>query len=214
MKSTTAIIERIYGPFAGRERVNGVTFDGQRVWFASGTALVAFDPDTGEETRSLAISAQAGSAFDGRHLYQLGDGKIQKLDPSTGAVLAVIPAPEGQTSGLTWAEGYLWIGLYREKRILKLDAETGRVLQSITSERFVTGVTFSDGALWHGVAGDEPSELRRIDESNGEVLERLALPEDFSLSGLESDGGERFYCGGASSGKVLAVKRPRRAKSA
>ncbi|MGC4068926.1 MAG: PQQ-binding-like beta-propeller repeat protein [Polyangiaceae bacterium] len=136
------------------------------------------------------------------------------MDPTTGAVLAVIPAPEGQTSGLTWAEGYLWIGLYREKRILKLDAETGRVLLSITSERFVTGVTFVEDALWHGVSGDQPSELRRIDKRTGEVLERLELPAEFSLSGLESDGGERFYCGGASSGKVLAVKRPRRAKSA
>ncbi|MGC4068925.1 MAG: hypothetical protein QM784_30630 [Polyangiaceae bacterium] len=76
MISTPAIIERTYGPFAGRERVNGVTFDGKRVWFASGTALVAFDPDTGEETHSLAVVAQAGSAFDGRHLYQLADGKI------------------------------------------------------------------------------------------------------------------------------------------
>jgi glutamine cyclotransferase len=214
MTSSRAVIERVYGPFEGRERVNGVTFDGHRVWFASGTALVAFDPATGEETCAHEIAATAGSAFDGRFLYQIADGQIQKIDPQSGNVVGVIPAPEGQTAGLTWAEGNLWIGLYREKRILKLDAATGRVLQSIASERFVTGVTFCEGSLWHGAAGDEPSELRRIDQRSGAVLERVELPEEFSISGLESDGNERFYCGGASSGKVLAVKRPGRAKSA
>jgi len=30
------------------------------------------------------------------------------------------------------------------------------------------------------------------------------------VSGLESDGKDRFYCGGGKSAKVRAVKRPRR----
>jgi hypothetical protein len=29
------------------------------------------------------------------------------------------------------------------------------------------------------------------------------------VSGLESDGADRFYCGGGPSGKVRAVRRPR-----
>jgi len=32
-----------------------------------------------------------------------------------------------------------------------------------------------------------------------------------NVSGLESDGGEQFFCGGGRTGKVRAVRRPRRA---
>jgi streptogramin lyase len=208
-----AVVERVYGPFAGRARVNGVTFDGQRVWFASGTALVAFDPETGNETRSLDVPARAGTAFDGRFLYQLAGGEIQKIDPDSGAVLGVIPAPEGQCSGLSWAEGSLWLGQNQGKRILKLDPRNGRVLQTVESDRFVTGVSFSNGELWHGALDGERSELRRIDAVSGAVLERIELPDGFGISGLEADGADRFYCGGGSSAKVLAVKRPRRRKT-
>jgi len=34
------------------------------------------------------------------------------------------------------------------------------------------------------------------------------------VSGLESDGADRFFCGGGSSGKVRVVRRPRRASAA
>ena len=36
MKRTTAEVIREYGPFPGADRVHGVTYDGQHVWFASG----------------------------------------------------------------------------------------------------------------------------------------------------------------------------------
>ena len=45
----------------------------------------------------------------------------------------------------------------------------------------------------------------------GEVLERLEMPAGTGVSGLESDGGDRFFCGGGSSGKVRAVRRPKKA---
>jgi hypothetical protein len=51
----------------------------------------------------------------------------------------------------------------------------------------------------------------RIDPQTGKVLERLDMPEGVSVSGLESDGGDQFFCGGGSSGKVRAVRRPGRA---
>ena len=37
-----AEIVREYGPFPGAPRVNGVTWDGTHVWFASGEKLQAF----------------------------------------------------------------------------------------------------------------------------------------------------------------------------
>ena len=44
----------------------------------------------------------------------------------------------------------------------------------------------------------------------GEVLESLDMPPGVGVSGLESDGGDRFFCGGGKSGTVRAVRRPKR----
>jgi len=210
MKRTAAEILREYGPFPGVERVNGVTYDGRQVWFAAGDKLTALDPASGKTGRSIDVAAHAGTAFDGRHLYQLADERIQKIDPKTGKVLATIPAPSGGGSGMAWAEGTLWVGQYRNRKIHQVDPETGKILRSIESNRFVTGVSWVEGELWHATWEGEESELRRIDPKTGEVLESLAMPPGVAVSGLESDGGDRFFCGGASSGKVRAVRRPRR----
>ena len=211
MKHTAAEILREYGPFPGVDRVNGVTYDGQRVWIAAGDKLNAFDPASGETRHSIDVAAHAGTAFDGRHLFQIAEDRIHKIDPQTGRVLATIPAPGGGgDSGLAWAEGTLWVGQYRERKIHQVDPETGAVLRTIESNRFVTGVTWVDGELWHATWDNEESELRRIDTGTGEAVERLEMPRGIGVSGLESDGGDQFFCGGGSSGKVRAVRRPRR----
>lgn len=209
--TTTADVIREYGPFPGIDGVHGVTFDGTRVWFASGDALNTLDPASGQATREIPVPAHAGTAFDGRHLFQLAERQIQKIDPATGRVLATIPAPgNGGDSGLAWAEGSLWVGQYRDRKIHQVDPETGAVLRTIDSNRFVTGVTWVDGHLWHGTWEGDESELRRIDPQTGDVLDVLQMPAGVGVSGLESDGRERFYCGGGASGKIRAVRRPRR----
>ena len=205
-----AEIVREYGPFDGAERIHGVTHDGRRVWAATGDRLLAFDPGNGEPTRMLERSCDAGTAFDGTHLYQIAEARIDKIDPATGAVLASIPAPgQGGDSGLAWAEGSLWVGHYRERRIHQIDPATGAILRSIESNRFVTGVTWVDGELWHGTWEGDESEIRHIDAQSGAVLERLAMPSGIGVSGMESDGADLFYCGGGASGKVRAVRRPK-----
>ena len=210
MKRSAAEIITEYGPFEGMERVHGVTYDGQHVWFATGNALNAFDPQSGKQVRSIDVAAHAGTAFDGEHLFQIAEDRIQKIDPKTGRVLATIPAPGGGAdSGLAWAEGTLWVGQYRERKIHQVDPQTGAILRTLESNRFVTGVTWVDGELWHGTWEGDESELRRIDPRTGEVQERLEMPAGVSVSGLESNGGDRFYCGGGSSGKVRAVRRPK-----
>jgi len=214
MKRSTAEIVREYGPFADIDCVHGVTYDGRHVWFAAGDRLIAFDPATGTTVRSIAVPADAGSAFDGRHIFQLAGERIQKIDPETGRVLATIPAPGGGCSGLTWAEGTLWVGQYRDRKIHQLDPETGTVLRTIESNRFVTGVTWVDGELWHATWEGDESDLRRVDPATGEVRERLEMPQGLAVSGLESDGGDQFFCGGAKSGTVRAVRRPRRGSAA
>jgi streptogramin lyase len=210
MKRSAAEIIGEYGPFPGIEKVNGITYDGQHVWFASGDKLNALDPKTGEKVHAIDVAAHAGTAFDGRYLFQLSDGSIQKIDPNSGCVLSTIPAPGGGGSGLAWAEGTLWMGQYRNRRIHQIDPHTGAVLRTIESNRFVTGVTWVDGELWHATLEGDESELRHVDPQTGEVLETLEMPTGVSVSGLESDGGDRFFCGGVSSGKVRAVRRPRR----
>ncbi len=210
MKHATAEILREYGPFPDVAEVAGVTFDGRQVWFASGDRLNALDPETGEVSGSLDIAADAGTAFDGRHLFQIADAVIRKIDPGSGEVVATIPAPgNGQDSGLAWAEGSLWVGQHRGRKIHQVDPATGAVLRTIESDRFVTGVTWVDGELWHGTWDDSASDIRRIDPETGEVLECLDMPAGTGVSGLESDGGDRFFCGGGDSGIVRTVRRPR-----
>ncbi len=208
MRQSTAEIIREYGPFPGVEQVGGVTYDGERVWIAVGDTLDAFDPGTGESVRSIDVAAQAGTAFDGRHLFQIAGNRIQKIDPETGQVIATIPSPGGGDSGLAWAEGTLWVGQYRDRKIHQIDPDTGKILRTIESNRFVTGVTWVDGELWHATWEDEESDLRRIDPRTGEVLERVEMPAGVGVSGLESDGKDRFYCGGGKSGRVRAVRKP------
>jgi glutamine cyclotransferase len=211
MKRTTAEVIREYGPFPGVDRVGGVSYDGRQVWLATGDKLDALDPTSGQLQRSLAVTAHAGTAFDGQHLYQIAEDRIQKIDPHSGRVLATIPAPGGGgDSGLTWAEGTLWVGQHRERKIHQIDPATGAILRTIESNRFVTGVTWVDGELWHATWEGEQSELRRVDTRTGEVLEQLDMPPGANVSGLESDGGDRFFCGGGGTGKVRAVRRPKR----
>ncbi|WHO75129.1 PQQ-binding-like beta-propeller repeat protein [Rhizobium sp. BT03] len=209
MKKSAANILREYGPFPGAERVNGVTFDGEHVWFASGDKLNALDPASGEVVRSIEVASHAGTAFDGEFLYQIAEDVIHKIDPKTGHILSTIPAPgNGGDSGLAWAEGTLWAGQHRGRRIHQIDPETGKILRTIESNRVVTGVTWVDGQLWHGTWEGDDSDVRRIDPETGEVLERLDMPEGTGVSGLESDGADRFFCGGGGSGKIRAVRRP------
>jgi len=210
MKRSAAEILREYGPFPGVGHVGGVTYDGRQVWFASGDKLTAFDPATGEKTRAIDGPAYAGTAYDGRHLFQLSGDSIRKIDAKTGRVLGSIPAPGGGGSGLAWAEGMLWMGQHRNRRIHQIDPETGAILRTIESNRFVTGVTWVDGELWHATSEGGESEVRRVDPLTGEVRESLQMPPGVTVSGLESDGGDRFFCGGEGSGKVRVVRRPKR----
>src|SRR5271167_3711836 len=213
MNRLAAEIVREYGPFPGVDHVHGVTYDGEHVWFAAGDTLNAFDPVSGKPLRSIEVAARAGTAFDGQHLFQLAGDRIQKIDPKTGHVLTTIPAPSGANSGLAWAEGTLWVGQYQNRKIHQVDPQTGAILRTIDSNRFVTGVTWIDGALWHGTWEGDESDVRRVDPRTGEVLERLEMPPGVGVSGLESNGRDQFFCGGGRSGKVRAVRRPKRASA-
>jgi glutamine cyclotransferase len=212
MRQSTAEILREYGPFPRVKNIAGVTYDGESVWYAAGDSMRAFDPASGEERCAIDVPAHAGTAFDGKFLYQIAESRIQKIDPATRRVVSTIPAPgAGGDSGLAWAEGTLWVGEYRARTIHQIDPDTGAILRTIESNRFVTGVTWVDGELWHATWEGEESDIRRIDPRSGAVLERLVMPNGVGISGLESDSKGQFFCGGGKSGTVRAVRRPRRA---
>jgi glutamine cyclotransferase len=212
MKNSVAEILREYGPFPDVTKVNGVTFDGQHVWLASGDRLHAFDPADGTVARTIEVASHAGTAFDGAHLFQIAEDVIHKIDAKSGRVLATIPCPGGGGSGLAWAEGTLWVGQYRDRKIHQVDPETGKILRTIESNRVVTGVTWVDDELWHGTWEGDESDVRRIDPATGNVIERIEMPMGTGVSGLESDGGDRFFCGGGNSGKVRAIRRPKQTR--
>lgn len=204
-----ARIVREYGPFPNVEQVGGVTYDGELAWAAAGSHLLAFEPATGNTVRQLPVPSDAGTAFDGRHLYQLAGASIHKVDPKSGEILSSIPAPgQGRDSGLTWAEGRLWVGQYLDRKIHCVDPKSGRVLKTLESDRYVTGVTWSNGELWHATWEGDASDLRRIDPETAEVLERVEMPAGVGVSGLESNGADLLFCGGGRSAKVRAVQKP------
>ena len=207
MKKSTAKIVKEFGPYAEGDKVHGVSFDGANVLVAHGDKLNVVDPENGKVKRSMKVAAHAGTAFDGTHIWQIAESVIQKLDPDTGKVLGTIPAPSDGVSGMAWAEGSLWVGEYRARKIHQVDPRTGKVLRSIDSNRFVTGVTWLGDELWHATWEGDESELRRVDAKSGDVLETLQLPAGIMVSGMESDGKDRFFCGGGGTGKLRVVSR-------
>jgi len=200
-----AQVIREYVPFEDGS-VHGVTFDGSLVWFARNDELVGFDPKTEKVVRRHAVpAAGAGTAFDGENLYQLAGTEIVVVSPSDGRVIRKMPSPaSGQNSGMAFADGHLWIGQYRDSRILKVDPRTGEVVKTLSSDRFVTGVSCVDGALWHGsVEPGTPPELRKL-AADGTVEECFTVDVEM-ISGVESDGHGAFWCGGEK-GRLRLIK--------
>lgn len=189
--------------------IHGVTFDGKLVWFAREGEVVGFDPDANAVVRRFAVPlAGAGTAFDGEHLYQLAKDEIVVLRPSDGQIVRKLPAPgNGTSSGMAWGDGYLWIGQYSASKIHKVDPKNGEIVRTFSSDRFVTGVSFSDGNLWHAVSGnEEPPELRRL-AADGTVEETLDVPVPF-IAGMERTRDGDFWCAGEK-GHLRRVRRKR-----
>jgi outer membrane protein assembly factor BamB len=206
MQQSEGEVVREYVPIDDQQ-IHGVTFDGKLVWFARDDELIAFDPATETIIHRYRIdSAHGGTAFDGTHVYQLAKGsQILVIDPKSGKIVRKLPAPgKGQDSGMAWSDGYLWVGEYRGAKIHKIDAKTGEIVKTLTSDRFVTGVSCLDGALWHGAAGDgNTPELRRL-ASDGSVDESVTVQVGM-ISGVERTADGTFWCGGEK-GKLRLVR--------
>jgi hypothetical protein len=203
---------------AGIERVHGVTSDGKHVWFAADDGdLAQIDPESGVVISKTAVGARAGVTFDGEAIWAICGTEIKRIDPKTRTVLKSIPTPPGQVAGMAWAEGALWVGLHGERKIIKVDATSGRVVKTIALDRLVTGVTWAEGELWHGTLGTEqgPGALHHVDPETGKELEELRFSKHEGAAGVEYDVARgAFFCGAHDGGtsrrtKIRAVKKPR-----
>ena len=214
MKRYVADILEEQGPFPGIDTVHGVTYDGRQVWLASG------DRST-RSTRPAAPPCARSRCprTPDRVRWQASVPDRRTPDPShrsadrPGARLDSRPGQRWRF-GTRLGRSSLWVGQYRDRKIHQIDPHTGAVLRTIQSNRFVTGVTWVEGELWHATWENDRSELLHLDPHTGEVLESVEMPGATKISGLETDGPDRFFCGGARGGQIRAVRRPRRASAA
>jgi hypothetical protein len=191
--SRADIIQRAT-PIAGR-RIHGVTYDGKLVWYAADTEIVGYNPETDRVTTRLTVPATAGTAYDGRYFYQIAGAEILVVDRES-RIVRRLPAPNGtDDSGMAYADGYLWVGQYKAAKIHQIDAQTGEIVKTLTSDRYVTGVSCVDGDVWHGVDEEGgPSELRAL-APDGSIREVIRFDSPVSIAGIESDGQGGFWCG-------------------
>jgi streptogramin lyase len=204
-------------PLESVKRVHGVTFDGRSVWFAADDGdLIELDPESGRTRSRTHVGSRAGITFDGEAIWAICGDKIHRIDPKTREIVKSIPTPPGQVAGMAWAEGALWIGLYAERKVMKIDPKDGRVLKSIALNRLVTGVTWADGELWHGTVGEKSQAggLHRIDPETGVELDEVRFPSRAGASGVEYDRARGvFWCGAhdgdaAGRSRIRAVRKP------
>jgi hypothetical protein len=195
-------------------QMHGVTWDGELVWCVDGAAprLLGVRPDDGTIARVISgFLADAGTAFDGEHLWQIGGDRARRVDRRDGSVIAEIQLPDDGVSGMSWADGHFWVGNHRGKHLLKVGLD-GRVAARIDSDCHVCGVTWSRGELWHcawstrSPSADGWAELRRVDPLNGAVLRRLRFPD--WVAGIEADAHGRLWCATDASRKLLVARHP------
>ena len=60
------------------------------------------------------------------------------------------------------AEGFLWVGQHRGRKIHQIDPTSGAIIRTLESNRFVTGITWVDGELWHSTWEGDASDVRRV----------------------------------------------------
>jgi len=102
-----------------------------------------FDPSSGKMQRSINVAAHAGTAFDGQHLFQIAENRIQKIDPKLAECSPPSRTRRWRRLRACVAEGTLWVGSIGTEN-LSGDPETGSVLAHRV-QPLRHGVTWVDG---------------------------------------------------------------------
>src|SRR5215813_10578427 len=100
-----------------------------------------------------------GVSYDGTNIWIATGNTLKEIDTVSGKTVRALDVPAHAGTAFDGRHLYQISG----DRIHKVDPKTGAILRTIESNRFVTGVTWVDGELWHGTWESDESELRRID---------------------------------------------------
>jgi len=130
---------------------------------STGDTIKAMDPASGKTTRSLDVAAHAGTAFDGKHLFQIAEDRIQKVDPMTGRVLTTTDLVKGENiffcaTGVTDGElvkgvRYYGGGATTQSIVMRSKSGTVRMVEAYHRLKKLSEFTSID---FHGVAGAVP----------------------------------------------------------
>jgi hypothetical protein len=187
----------------------GATFDGKRVVVAAGDHLVRLVPGSGRAVDHLETFADRGGlAYDGRHIWQHSEGRLQKLDPRTGFVLlAISPQLEGIT-GLECVHDDLLV-LHAGGRALarvetfRIEALGPRTIANIELSVPLQGLARMGRELWSSTG----RELCRIDLASGQIAGRVTLP-GIEACDLTGDDAGHIWCVDGRSRTVHAFAKP------
>ena len=182
----------------------------EHVWFAAGDKLNALDPASGNTVRSIDVAApcrhrvrRPAPVPDRRrpHPQDRSAHRPRARAPSLPPAAAATrgwPGPKARSGSASTASA-------RSTRSIPRPARSCAPSSPTASSPASRGSTAS--------CGTAPGKATRANcaliPATGEVLERLEMPAGVGVSGLESDGGDRFFCGGGPSGRLRTVRRPR-----
>jgi hypothetical protein len=188
------------------DAVHGACFDGRHLVLAAGYRLFRLVPDSGRVVDQLeTFPAPGGLAYDGRHAWQLSEGRFQAVELRTGFVAKSIgPGIDGVT-GIECFEGDLLVlhaGGRCLSRIETLDATT---VARVETDVLLRGLTWGAGQLWSSTG----NALVCIDPASARVLKRITVPSGVEVVDMTGDGEGRLWCADGKAPGVRAFVRPR-----
>ena len=198
--------------------LHGATFDGGRLWLASGRYLLHVIPDSGRVFDDFETFPEIGGlAFDGRHVWQRSRGRLEQLDVRTGLARRQVAPGFESVVGIACIESDLLVLHASGRRLARIGVRQHAFGDEAVvlgeSEPFTSqawGLAWAGGDLWSATAG----ALVRIDPLSARVLERLALPDGVRVLDLTADDEGRLWCVDGETRTVRVFALPLRAPGA
>jgi hypothetical protein len=209
--TTGAEVKRFLAPEPGTGGADGLAFDGQTLYFLSGSGdrkLWQLNPNTGAVLGSDVIATGSGQFDDlgvvnGQvYVQDYGAGKEIVFNPKTHSVTGTVavtglPAGTGVIGGLAGAdtpdELIATFGAGAGQQAARIDPTTGAVSSTFgLGGNTYAGVAFVNGELYFG---DINNPNIRVTDRAGNLLNNLAIPYPVSALGGDSSQTEHVVNG-------------------
>jgi virginiamycin B lyase len=149
------------------------------VWTTLGSEVaVQLNRSTGAVLRSVPLGGQSCTAmdqgFDSLWIAVCSSpGRLLRLDPATGRVLARIPLPDDleimSEGSVASGEGFVWVVTVGDERTLvKIDPTSNTVVDRVPVEVGVAAARAGEGALW--TTNTVTGAVERRDPSTGALV--------------------------------------------